>query len=211
MSTGSWASASFGFFHLQRLFHLHSPLSSASASVTSTTAISSLTASINLLFGLPRFLFPGNSILSIVLPIYPSSFLSTCPYHLSIASRVFSANRPTCAVSLMYSFLILSILVTPNENRNIFNSATSISTSCLFVCKMSWHIITSIVGGLGASRARQAGIPRQDRKPSWWRQVRLGSVKLHGQSSSSSLHFSQFYKRWESCTREWLSLFYIYT
>ena len=33
----------------------------------------------------------------------------------------------------MYSFLILSILVTPNENRNIFNSATSISASCLFV------------------------------------------------------------------------------
>ena len=33
----------------------------------------------------------------------------------------------------MYSFLILSIIVTPNENRNIFNSATSISASCLFV------------------------------------------------------------------------------
>ena len=28
-----------------------------------------------LLFGLPCFLFPGNSILSIILPIYPSSFL----------------------------------------------------------------------------------------------------------------------------------------
>ena len=33
----------------------------------------------------------------------------------------------------MYSFLILSILATPNENRNIFNSATSISASCLFI------------------------------------------------------------------------------
>ena len=33
----------------------------------------------------------------------------------------------------MYSFLILTILVTPNENRNIFNSATSTSASCLFV------------------------------------------------------------------------------
>ena len=95
--------------------------------------MSSFTTSINLLFGLPRFLFPGNSIFSILLPIYPSSFLSTCPYHLSLASRVFSPNRPTCAVPLMYSFLILSILVTPNENRNIFNSATSISASCLFV------------------------------------------------------------------------------
>ena len=95
--------------------------------------MSSFTTSINLLFGLPRFLFPGNSILSILLPIYPSSFLRRCPYHLSLASRVFSLNFPTCAVPLMYSFLILSILVTPNENRNIFNSATSISASCLFV------------------------------------------------------------------------------
>ena len=82
---------------------------------------------------LMRFLFPGNSILSILLPIYPSSFLRRCPYHLSLASRVFSPNFPTCAVPLIYSFLILSILVTPNENRNIFNSATSISASCLFV------------------------------------------------------------------------------
>ena len=82
--------------------------------------------------GLPRFLFPGSSIISILLPIYPSSFLRRCPYHLNLASRVFSPNHPTCAVPLMYSFLILSILVTPNENRNIFNSATSISASCLF-------------------------------------------------------------------------------
>ena len=41
--------------------------------------MSSLTTSINLLLGLPRFLFPGNSILSILLPIYPSSLLCTCP------------------------------------------------------------------------------------------------------------------------------------
>ena len=126
--------------------------------------------SINLLLGLPRFLFPGNSILSILLPIYPSYFLTyqwriqggflvarkpppptmiffnqrgdtvtgTDPdrpltfatfgnplqtnsgyataygltYHLSLASHVFSPNRPTCGVLLMYSFLILPILVT---------------------------------------------------------------------------------------------------
>ena len=94
--------------------------------------MSSFTTSINLLFGLPRFVFHGNSILSILLPIYPSSFLRACPYHLR-QSRLFSPNRPTCAVPLMYSFLILSILVTPNGNRNIFKSATSISASCLFV------------------------------------------------------------------------------
>ena len=114
-------------------FSISTYLSSVSSSVTSTSAMSSFTTSIHLLFGLPRFRFPGNSILSIRLPIYPSSFLSTCPYHLSLASRVFSPNRPTCAVPLTYSFVILSIPVTPNENRNIFNSATSISASCLFV------------------------------------------------------------------------------
>ena len=54
-------------------------------------------------------------------------------YLLSLASRVFSPNLPICAVPLMYSFLILPILVTPNENRNIVNSATSISVSCLSV------------------------------------------------------------------------------
>ena len=101
----------------QRIFNLQLLLSSASSSFTSTSAMSSFTTSINLLFGLPRFLFPGNSIFSILLPIYPSSFLSTCPYHLSLASRVFSPNCPTCAVPLMYSFLILSILVTPNEKN----------------------------------------------------------------------------------------------
>ena len=50
-----------------------------------------------------------------------------------LASRVFSPNRPTCAVPLMYSFLIVSILVSHNGNWNTFNSATSISASCLFV------------------------------------------------------------------------------
>ena len=110
--------SSFGYSHQgspQQIFHLQLFLSSAPSSVTSTSAMSSFTTSINILFGLPRFLFPGNSILSILLPIYPSSFLSTCPYHLSLASRVFSPNRPTCAVPLMYSLLILSILVTPKH------------------------------------------------------------------------------------------------
>ena len=45
-------------------------------------------------------------------PIYPSLFLRTCPIHLSLASRVFSPDRPTCGVILMSSFLIFSILFT---------------------------------------------------------------------------------------------------
>ena len=108
-SGSSTKSSSFGFSHQgspQRIFFLQLFLSTVSSSVTSTSAMSSFTTSINLLFGFPRFLFPGNSILSILLPIYPSSFLRRCPYHLSLASRVLSPNFPTCAVPLMYSFLI---------------------------------------------------------------------------------------------------------
>ena len=119
--------SSFGFSRQglpQQIFHLHLFLSS---SVTSATAISSLTAFINLRFGFLRFLFPGSSILSILLPIYPLSFLRTCPNHLSLACHV--SPKPNLH-SLIYSFLFLSIIVTPNENRNIFNYATSISASC---------------------------------------------------------------------------------
>ena len=51
--------------------------------------------------------FPLSSqlhILSILLPIYTHHLSSvyTCPYHLSLASRIFSPNRPICAVPLMY-------------------------------------------------------------------------------------------------------------
>ena len=52
-----------------------------------------------LLFGLPHFLFPGNSILSILLPIYPSRFLCRCPYHLSLASWFLSKPSHLCCPS----------------------------------------------------------------------------------------------------------------
>ena len=57
----------------------------------------------------------------------------TCPYHLSLPSLVFIPNRSTLTVLLMYSFLILSFLITPIANLNIFISATSISSICFFV------------------------------------------------------------------------------
>ena len=72
------SSSSFGCSHqrsTQQIFRVHFVLSSASSSVNSTTAMSSLTESINLLQDHPLFLFPGSSILSILLPIYPSYFL----------------------------------------------------------------------------------------------------------------------------------------
>ena len=87
-------------------------LSSVSSSVTSASAMSSFTTSINL-----RLAFPVSSFLAI-----PSSeSLSQYTHYLS------SVHVHTT------SFLMVSIIVTSNENLNIFNSATSISASCLFV------------------------------------------------------------------------------
>ena len=48
-----------------------------------------------------RFILPDSSIFSIFLPIYQSSFLRTCPNHLSRASCVFFPNRSACAVPLI--------------------------------------------------------------------------------------------------------------
>ena len=97
LTSAHTSSSSFDFSRQglpQRIFHLHSVLSSASSSVTSTTAMSSLTASVIVLLDLYRFLAVPSSA-SFSPPIYPSSFLQTCPYHLSLASRVFSPNSCT--------------------------------------------------------------------------------------------------------------------
>lgn len=72
------------------------------------------------------------SILSILLLKYPTSLSCTRPNLPSFASLALSPRHPTCAVPLMYSFLILSILITPNETHSIFNSETSSSKSYPF-------------------------------------------------------------------------------
>ena len=96
--------------------------------------ISSFKTSKNLLFGLPLFLFPGNSkSIIIFFPTLSWSLLMKYPYHLSLPSLIFIPNRSTLTVLLMYSFLILFFLVTPIVNLNIFISATSISSTCFFV------------------------------------------------------------------------------
>ena len=95
--------------------------------------ISSFATSKNLLFGLPLFLFPSNSISIIFLPTYSYSLLMTCPYHLSLPSFIFIPNRSILTVLLMCSFLISSFLVTPITNLNIFISSASNSSTCFFV------------------------------------------------------------------------------
>ena len=54
-------------------------------------------------------------------------------YHVSLRSLIFIPNGSILNVPLMYLFLILSFLVTPVANLNIFISATSISSTCFFV------------------------------------------------------------------------------
>uniref|UniRef100_A0A8C4T759 ZP-C domain-containing protein n=1 Tax=Erpetoichthys calabaricus TaxID=27687 RepID=A0A8C4T759_ERPCA len=58
-----------------QIIFIHIFLSSSSCSVTPITFMSPLITSINLLLDPPLLLFPGSSILSTLLPIYPSSLL----------------------------------------------------------------------------------------------------------------------------------------
>ena len=69
----------------------------------------------------------------------------TCSYHLSLPFLIFIPNSSTLTVSLMYSFLILSFLVTLIANLNIFISATFISSTCFSVTTTvsSQYIITT--------------------------------------------------------------------
>lgn len=59
--------------------------------------------------------------------------LCTCPNHFYLASLNLSPNHSTWAVLLKCFFLILSILVTPNENLSIVNSATSSLSTFHFI------------------------------------------------------------------------------
>ena len=63
--------------------------------LTPTICTTSFTMTINLLFGLPIYLLPGTSFLSIVLPV---SLHCTCPKHLNLASLTLS---PKCLTSVL--------------------------------------------------------------------------------------------------------------
>ena len=116
----------------QHIIFLQTVLFSTPVFFAPTSLISSFTTSRNFLFRLPLLLFPGNSISIIFLPTY-SWFLMTFSYHFSLPSLICIPNRSILTVPLMYSFLILSFLVTPIANLKIFISATSISSTFFFV------------------------------------------------------------------------------
>ena len=105
-----------------------------SFSLAPSFPISSFNTSTNLLFHLPLFLFPGNSNSIILLPTYSWSLLMTSPYHLSLSFLIFIPNRSTLTVPLILIFnLSFFFFHHSHNNLNIFISATSISSTCLFV------------------------------------------------------------------------------
>ena len=112
---------------------LHSALFPASVSFAPTSFIFFLNTSRNLLFDLPLFLFPGNFISITLFPTHSWSLLMTCSYRLILPSLIFIPNRSALTVPLIYSFLILSFLVTLIAKLNILISTTSISSTCFFV------------------------------------------------------------------------------
>ena len=71
-----------------------------------TSPIFSFTTCKNLLFGLPLFLFLGNSISIIFFSTYSWSLLMTCPYYLSLPTLIFIPNRSFLTVPLI-SFITL--------------------------------------------------------------------------------------------------------
>lgn len=102
-------------------------------SMSSSSSSFFLIGSSSFIYESSVFLLLASSILSILCPVYLLSLLCTCAKYPSLASLTLSPNRSTRPASLIYSFLIVSILVTPSENLGIFNSATSSKACCLFI------------------------------------------------------------------------------
>lgn len=97
---------------------------------TNHFCMSSLSASMNLLWGLPHFLLPGSSKFITFCSVYPLSLLITSPNHLSVTFLTLSPNCLIWAVSLMLSLIILSILITPSRNLQLCHFQLHLLTFC---------------------------------------------------------------------------------
>ena len=69
----------------------------------------------NLLFGLPRFPFPGSFNATIPCPTYVSFLLLTCPYQRKIHSRPFSPYLAVPRIYLTFSFLTVFLRIISTE------------------------------------------------------------------------------------------------
>ena len=80
---------------------------------------------IHLFLCLPRFRRPYTSASRICLTQWSSFRRWTCPYHLSLDSRILSVMQQTPMASRMSSFLFLSFSVIPSIHRSILISVLS--------------------------------------------------------------------------------------
>ena len=78
-------------------------------------------------------LFPGMSTSNILLTMCSSFILFTWPYHFSRFSVIYVDACTTVVVPLMFSFRIVSLLVTPHIHLSILISFTSSRASCPLV------------------------------------------------------------------------------
>ena len=101
-------------------------------SVSPFFLISLLMVSMYLNFGLPLGLTPSTSMSSTVLVIWLSSLRLTCPYQRSRFCIRCVAIGWTVAASLISSFLLCSLRLTPCIHRNILISVLFISISSFF-------------------------------------------------------------------------------
>src|SRR5215469_7037532 len=103
-----------------------SPTNSLPSPVIPLLSNASLTPSIHLLFGLPLPLFPSTDP-TITLPARLSSPpLITCPYHFNtFCSHLLTKSLSHPHLSLILSFLTLSLIVNPHTLLNPFISNTS--------------------------------------------------------------------------------------
>ena len=102
-----------------------------------------LHASFHRRFGCPLLLFPGMSTSNILLSMFSTFILLTCPYHYTRFSVIFLHACTTPVVPIMCSFRILSILVTPHIYLCILISFISCFLSsrccpCLCTIQKSW-------------------------------------------------------------------------
>ena len=101
-------------------------------SVSPFFLISLLMVSMYLNFGLPLGLIPSTSMSNTVLVIWLSSLRLTCPYQRSRFCIRCVAIGWTVAASLISSFLLCSLRLTPCIHRNILISVLFISISSFF-------------------------------------------------------------------------------
>src|ERR1700761_363442 len=124
----------------------HSTRSCAHSFTRSLFFISLFTTPSHVCSGLPLPSFTSLSQPHTFLTSSSCSLLLTCPNHLSLLWANLSSMLSTPTLALTYSFLTVSLLVTPHIILNIFISATLSFCSWLFL--IAQHSDEYIIAGL---------------------------------------------------------------